>query len=159
MNDVTRLFQAFVAPSIFVSATGLLILSNQRALDGHRQPAEAICPRQARRRTERPGARERGIHRTNQADRTACRNDPALPPYALISLVGTIASCLLLGIGLYWKSAALAAAVVFIVAMICLLVGTLYYIGEVLVSLSSVREEARDERFMDLGSQSQIRGQ
>jgi len=44
--------------------------------------------------------------------------------------VGTIASCLLLGIGLYWKSAALAAAVVFVVAMICLLVGTLYYIGE-----------------------------
>src|SRR5262249_13909242 len=97
-------------------------------------------------RTERPGAREQGIDRTNKADRTVCRNDPPLPPYALISLVGTIASCLLLGIGL-WKSAALAAGVVFVVAMICLLVGTLYYTGEVLVSLSSVREEARDERF------------
>jgi hypothetical protein len=27
MNDITRLFQAFVAPAIFVSATALLVLS------------------------------------------------------------------------------------------------------------------------------------
>jgi hypothetical protein len=35
--------------------------------------------------------------------------------------------------------------------MVCLLAAVLYYLREVTVSLSSVREEARDLRFMDLG--------
>jgi len=69
----------------------------------------------------------------------------------LVSLAGTIASCLLLGFGLYWKEAATAAVVLFVVAMICLLAGTFYYISEVTVALSSVQKEACDSRFMDLG--------
>ena len=56
-----------------------------------------------------------------------------------IALAGRVVSCLLLGIGLYWREAAVAAVGVF--AMICLLAGTLYYIGEVNVGLSSVRHE------------------
>ena len=64
---------------------------------------------------------------------------------------------LLLGLGLYWKDAAVAAVVVFVLALICLLAGTLYYIREVTVSLSSVRNEARDARFMDLGDPPEIR--
>ena len=69
---------------------------------------------------------------------------------ALISLAGTIASCLLLGLGLYWPQAALMAVVVFVLAMICLLAGACYYLSEVNVALSSVRDEARDARFMDI---------
>ena len=76
----------------------------------------------------------------------------------LISLAGTIASCLLLGFGLYWQEAAVAAVVLFVLAMICLLAGTFYYIREVVVSLSSVRNEAGDSRFMDLGTPPEIRG-
>jgi hypothetical protein len=53
--------------------------------------------------------------------------------------------------GLYWKEAATAAVVLFVVAMICLLAGTFYYIREVTVALSSVQKEACDSRFMDLG--------
>jgi uncharacterized membrane protein YcjF (UPF0283 family) len=75
----------------------------------------------------------------------------------LVSLAGTIASCLLLGLGLYWQGAAVVAVFVFVAAMICLLAGTVYYIREVVVSLSSVREEARDSRFMDLGHPPEIR--
>lgn len=71
----------------------------------------------------------------------------------LISLAGTITSCLLLGFGLYWQHAAEASVVLFVLAMCCLLAGTLYYIREVTVALSSVRNEARDSRFMDLGVQ------
>ena len=41
--------------------------------------------------------------------------------------------------------------------MICLLAGTLYYIREVTVALSSVHNEARDSRFMDLGTPPEIR--
>ena len=69
----------------------------------------------------------------------------------LVSLAGTIASCLLLGFGLYWKEAATAAVVLFVAAMICLLTGTFYYIREVTVALSSVHNEAFDSRFMELG--------
>jgi uncharacterized protein DUF2721 len=62
----------------------------------------------------------------------------------LIALAGLIVSCLLLGVGLYWREAAVAAIGVFVLAMICLLAGTLYYIREVNVALSSVRHETRD---------------
>ena len=57
---------------------------------------------------------------------------------ALVSLAGTISSCLLLGFGLYWKDAAILAAILFVLAMICLLAGTVYYIRAVTVALSSV---------------------
>jgi hypothetical protein len=71
---------------------------------------------------------------------------------SLISLAGTIVTCLLLGLGIYWTRAAQAAVVVFILGMICLLAATLYYIREVAMALSSVRIEAGDSRFMDLGT-------
>jgi hypothetical protein len=75
----------------------------------------------------------------------------------LLALAGTITSCLLLGFGLYWKEAAVAAVVLFVVAMVCLLGGTLYYVREVTVALSSIRDEASDSRFMDLGPPPEIR--
>jgi hypothetical protein len=76
----------------------------------------------------------------------------------LISLAGTIACYLLLGLGLDWKGAAVAAVVFFVLAMMCLLAGTLYYIREVSVALSSARNEASDSRFMDLRVPPEIRG-
>ena len=45
----------------------------------------------------------------------------------------------------------------FVVALICLFAGTIYYIREVTVALSSVQQEARDLRFMDLGTPPEIR--
>jgi hypothetical protein len=47
--------------------------------------------------------------------------------------------------------------IIFVLAMLCLMAGTFYYIREVSISLSSVRIEASDSRFMDLGSQPEIR--
>jgi len=77
---------------------------------------------------------------------------------SLVSLAGTLISCLLLGLGLYWEAAAVAAAVVFVASMLVLLVGAFYYVREVMVALSSVRDEARDLVFMDLGAQPEARG-
>ena len=42
-------------------------------------------------------------------------------------------------------------------AMICLLAAAVHYIREVVVALSSVRNEANDSRFMDLGAPPEIR--
>ena len=68
----------------------------------------------------------------------------------LISLTGTIASCLLLGIGLYFADAELFAAIIFIISILALLFGAVYYLREVDVALTSVRDEAADSRFMNL---------
>jgi len=71
--------------------------------------------------------------------------------FALFALAGTLLSCLLLGLGLYWRAAAVAAAIAVVLSMISLLVCAAFYIGEVRVALSSVQDEAHDLNFMDVG--------
>jgi len=158
MQDITRLFQAFVAPSIFVSATALLILSiNVRLMGIVSRLRQYVHAKYDAAKSERTQEAEAYTAQISLIERRAnlIRHSFLL---ALSSLAGTISSCLLLGLGLYWKNAAVGAVVVFVAAMICLLAATLYYIGEVTVSLSSVRDEARDSRFMDLGAPPEIRG-
>jgi hypothetical protein len=157
MNDITRLFQAFVAPSIFVSATALLILSiNVRLMGIVSRLRQYVHAKHDAARNDRLQESDAYTEQISQIERRAEMIRRCFL-MALISLAGTIASCLLLGFGLYWKEAALAAVVVFVAAMIFLLIGTVYYIREVMVALSSVHEEARDERFMDLGAQPEVR--
>jgi hypothetical protein len=158
MTDIARLFQAFLAPALFVSATALLILSINVRLMGIvsrlRQYVHAKHDAAKNNRWQEAEAYTAQIGLIEQRAEMIRR----CFLLALISLAGTIASCLLLGFGLYWKDAAIAAVVVFVLAMICLLVGTLYYICEVIVALSSVHNEASDSRFMDLGTPPEIRG-
>ncbi len=156
MNDISRLFQAFLAPAIVVSATGLLILSiNVRLMGMVSRLRQYVHRKHDAARNDRVQEAEAYTAQIHAIERRAelMRRCFLL---VLISLAATIASCLLLGFGLYWKDAAVAAVVVFVLALICLLAGTLYYIREVTVSLSSVRNEARDARFMDLGDQPEI---
>lgn len=157
MPDITRLFQAFLAPAIFISATGLLILSINVRLMGIvsrlRQYVHARHDAAKNNRAQEAEAYTAQINSIEQRAETIRRCFLLV----LISLAGTIASCLLLGFGLYWQQAAVAAVVVFVLSMICLLAGTIYYILEVIVALSSVHKEASDLRFMDLGSPPEIR--
>lgn len=156
MNDIVRLFQAFLAPAIFVSATSLLILSiNVRLMGMVSRLRQYVHRKHDAAKNDRVQEAEAYTAQIHAIERRAelMRRCFLL---VLISLAATIASCLLLGLGLYWKDAAIAAAVVFVLALMCLLAGTLYYIREVTVSLSSVRNEARDARFMDLGDQPEL---
>jgi hypothetical protein len=156
MTDIARLFQAFLAPALFVSATALLILSINVRLMGIvsrlRQYVHA----------KHDAAKNDRVHEaeayTAQIEAIEQRAEMIRRCFllALVSLAGTITSCLLLGVGLYWKEAAVAAVVLFVLALMCLLAGTLYYIREVTLALSSVRHEARDSRFMDLGNPPEI---
>ena len=158
MTDITRLFQAFLAPALFVSATALLILSiNVRLMGIVSRLRQYVHAKHDAAKNNRLQEAEAYTAQIGLIERRAemIRRCFLL---VLISLAGTIASCLLLGFGLYWKNAAIAAVVVFVLAMLCLLVGTLYYIREVIVALSSVHNEARDLRFMDLGPPPEIRG-
>jgi ABC-type glycerol-3-phosphate transport system permease component len=152
MNDVTRLFQAFLAPAIFVSAAALLILSiNVRLMGIVSRLREFVHAKHDAARDNRMQEAEAYARQIASIEKRAeiIRRSFLM---SLVSLAGTIASCLLLGFGLYTKEAALAAVIVFVLAMLCLLVGVLYYIREVTVALSSVRDEARDLGFMDLGA-------
>jgi hypothetical protein len=157
MNDITRLFQAFVAPALFVSAISLLVLSiNVRLMGIVSRLRQYVHAKHDAARNER--LQEADAY-TAQITAIEQRGELIRRCFllTLLALAGTIASCLLLGFGLYWKEAAVAAAVLFVAGMICLLWATVYYLREVMLSLSSVRDEARDSRFMDLGSQPEIR--
>ena len=151
MNDIGRLFQAFLAPAIFVSATALLILSINVRLMGIVSRLRQFV--HARHDAAKSGRAQKAEAYTAQIESIERRANLIRSCFlmALVTLAGTIASCLLLGLGLYVKQAALAAVIVFVLALFCLLTATIYYAGEVRVVLSSVQEEARDLRFMDLG--------
>jgi hypothetical protein len=158
MLDISRLFQAFLAPAIFVSATSLFILSiNVRLMGIVSRLRQYVHRKHDAAKNDRVQEAEAYTAQIQAIEQRAemIRRSFLL---VLISLAGTIASCLLLGVGLYWKDAALVAAVLFVLALICLLAGTCYYIREVTVALSSVHNEARDSRFMDLGDPPEIRG-
>jgi hypothetical protein len=151
MVDIARLFQAFLAPAIIISATALLILSiNVRLMGIVSRLRQFVHLKHDAAKAER--VQEADAYDT-QIESIEKRAEMIRRSFllALISLAGTICSCLMLGFGLYAVHAAHAAAAVFVVSMVCLLVSVLYYLGEVMVSLSSVREEVRDLRFMDLG--------
>jgi hypothetical protein len=159
MTDINRLFQAFVAPAIFVSATSLLILSVNVRLMGIVSRLRQYV--HARHDAAQSGHMQRAEAYTAQIEAIERRAGIIRSVFLLVllSLAGTIASCLLLGLGIYVPRAAEAAVLVFVAAMICLFAGTVYYLREVMVALSSVREEAADTRFMDLGTQPETEGE
>ncbi|MGA9495367.1 MAG: DUF2721 domain-containing protein [Terriglobales bacterium] len=159
MHNIDRLFSAFLAPAIFVSATGLLILSiNVRLMGIVTRLRQYVHAKHDAAKNDRLQEAEAYTAQITDIEQRAemIRRCFLL---VLISLCGTITSCLLLGFGLYWQEAAVAAVIVFVLSMACLLAGTLYYIREITVSLSAVHNEARDSRFMDLGGQPEIRVQ
>jgi hypothetical protein len=150
VSDISRLFQAFLAPALFVSATALLILSIKVRLMGIVSRLRQYV--HAKHDAAQNGRVAEADAYTSQIESIEQRAELIRRCFllALISLAGTIASCLLLGFGLYFQQAALLAVIVFVMAMISLLGAAGYYLREVNVALSAVREEARDSRFMDI---------
>ena len=151
MGDISRLFQAFLAPAIIISAAALLILSiNVRLMGIVSRLRQFVHLKHDAAKAER--VQEADAYDT-QIESIEKRAEMIRRSFllALIALAATIGSCLLLGLGLYFTRVALAGVALFVASMVCLLAAVLYYLREVTVSLSSVREEARDLRFMDLG--------
>jgi len=149
--DIARLFQAFLAPAIIISAAALLLLSINVRLMGIVSRLRQFV--HLKHDAAKAGRMQEADAYDTQIESIERRAEIVRRSFmlALIALAGAICSCLLLGLGLYAVPAAHAAVAVFVVSMVCLLASVLYYIREVTVSLSSVREEARDLRFMDLG--------
>ena len=152
MSYIARLFQAFVAPAIFFSATALLILSINVRLMGIVAKLRYFV--HAKHDAAKGGRPEEGEAYTSQIQSIEKRAEMIRRAFlfSLLGLVGTLMACLLLGLGLYFKAAEIAATIIFVGAMLSLFIGALHYIGEVTVALTSVRDEARDLAFMDLGA-------
>ena len=152
MGETAQLFQAFVAPAIFVSAAALLALSLNVRLMGmvtrlrnfQRQQYLAAC---AERRQEAEAYADQISSIEERADKIR-----RAFLFTLLCLAGAILACLLLGLGHYWPQVQVLAVLVFVAAILCLLVGTVFYIAEMAVALSSVRDEAKYLRFMNLGA-------
>ena len=157
MENAIRLFEAFLAPGLFVSATSLLVLSVNVRLMGivSRLRQYVHAKYDAARQNNLQEAEAYDVQIQSIERRAEMIRRTFL--FTLLALAGTLASCMLLGLGLYWPTAAIGAVVVFVAAMVSMLIGTIYYIREVTVALSSVKEEAHDLRFMDLGQQPNIR--
>ena len=143
MVEVGRLFQAFVAPAIFVSATALLVLSINVRLMGIvgklRHYVHAKYEAEQNGRTHEAGtytAQIESIEKRAELIRRCFL-------FALMSLAGSVAACMLFGFGLYFPKAAYAAAIVFVCALMSLFIAAIHYIREVRMALTSVRDEAR----------------
>ena len=151
MNDLPRLFQAFVAPAIFVSAEALLLLSLNVRLMGIATRLRAYL--HSRHTAAKEGRILESEAYTSQIASIERRAEMIRKAFVstLYSLLGTVTTCLLLGLGLYWRTAQVMAVALFVASMIGLLAGILHYVREMGVALSSVREEAADLQFMDLG--------
>jgi hypothetical protein len=155
-NGIHQLFQAFVAPAIFVSAEGLLLLSlNVRLMGIVSRLRSYLHEKHHAVRHGRLAESEAYASQIASIEKRAemIRRAFVLTLYCLI---GTIAACLLLGAGLSWPWAEGAAAIVFVLSILSLLGGMVYYAREVHVALSSVREEAADSRFMDLRDRANV---
>jgi len=152
MIDIARLFQAFVAPAIFVSATALLILSINVRLMGIVSRLRQFV--QAKYEAEKKGLTNEAEAYQRQIESVEHRAELIRKCFlsALISLAGAIASCLLLGLGILFWQAAVVAAAVLAVGLVFLLLSVFHYIREIRIALSSARDEARDLRFLDLRS-------
>ena len=102
MPDIPLLFQAFLAPAIFVSATGLLILSINVRLMGMVTRLRQYT--HARHDAAKNGREQQADTYTAQIQSIEQRAELIRRCFllTLVSLAGTISSCLLLGFGLYW---------------------------------------------------------
>jgi amino acid permease len=148
--DVARLLQAFVSPSIFISAGALLMLSLNVRLMG-------IVARMRQFHREKHVAAQEGklqeaqaiadqivsIEQRAERIRKACL-------FVLVALAGTIGTCMLLGLALFWPAAEPFAAVLLTLSIFSLFIGTMYYVTEISVALSSVREEAKHFHLIDI---------
>jgi uncharacterized membrane protein (GlpM family) len=152
MPDVAQLLQALLSPSIFVSATGLLLLSLNARLMGIVSRLRQLH-REAR-QSAGAGRAEEAAAFSDQIISVERRAEKIRRAFlcTLFSLAGTVITCLLLGLGLYWQAARLMAIATFVGAILALLVAALYYIAEVHEALSAVREEARFFQLVDAGT-------
>lgn len=144
------LFQAFVAPAIFISAAGLLILSINVRLMGmvtrirtfHKEKHQANII----------GKKQEVLVLQAQIKSIEGRANKIKNAFffTLLGIGGVMLTCLILGLVLYVPEAFIIAVLVFVSSVLSMLVGCLFYMSEVAVALSSEKEEEQLYDLMDV---------
>lgn len=147
-----ELFQAFVAPAIFISAAGLLVLSINARLMGivtrlrnfHKEKHLAVAA----------GKKQEAIALQSQLESIEYRAGKIKDAffYTLLGIIGTMLTCLVLGLSLYAPQSIIVAVLIFVLSVLSMLIGMTFYISEVSISLSTVREEAKLYELMDIAA-------
>lgn len=149
-----ELFQAFVAPAIFISAAGLLVLSINVRLMGivtrlrtfHKEKHQAALT----------GRKQEVLvlqAQIKSIEQRATKIKNAFF-YTLLGIIGIMATCLVLGLTLYVPQALVIAILIFVFSVLSMLVGMFFYISEVAIGLSSEKEEEQMYELMDIMSES-----
>lgn len=142
-----ELFQAFVAPAIFISAAGLFILSINARLMAMVSRLRVF--RREKHLAAQAGKKQEAVALQSQIDSIELRADKIKCAffYILLGTIGVMMTCLLLGLGLYEQEVLAVAVILFVLSVISMMVGMVFYISEVSISLTSVKEE---EKLYDL---------
>jgi hypothetical protein len=142
-----ELFQAFVAPAIFISAAGLFVLSINARLMAMVSRLRVF--RREKHLASKAGRKQEAMALQSQIESIEIRARKIKHAffYNLLGTIGVMMTCLLLGLGLYEPEALIIAVILFVISVLSMMVGMGYYIAEVAIALTSVKEE---EKLYDL---------
>ena len=142
-----ELFQAFVAPAIFISAAGLFVLSINARLMA--MVARLRVFRREKHSAVQSGKKQEVLAIQSQIESIESRAEKIKQAffYNLLGTIGVMLTCLLLGLGLYEPEVLNIAVILFVLSVLSMMIGMVFYIAEVAIALSSVNEE---EKLYDL---------
>jgi hypothetical protein len=142
-----ELFQAFVAPAIFISAAGLFVLSINARLMA--MVARLRVFRREKHSAVQAGKKQEAVALQSQIESIESRAEKIKKAffYNLLGTIGVMLTCLLLGFGLYIPDILTIAVILFVLSVLSMMIGMVFYIAEVAIALSSVKEE---EKLYDL---------
>jgi hypothetical protein len=142
-----ELFQAFVAPAIFISAAGLFILSINTRLMG--MVSRLRIFRREKHLAVQAGKKQESLAIQSQIESIELRAGKIKQAffYMLLGTIGVMITCLLLGLSLYEDQIIIVAVILFVLSLLSMSVAMMFYISEVAIALTSVHEE---EKLYDL---------
>ncbi len=145
-----ELFQAFVAPAIFISAAGLFVLSINARLMAMVSRLRVF--RREKHLATQTGKKQETVALQSQIDSIELRAHKIKSAffYMLLGTIGVMLTCLLLGLSLYEQEVLTIAVLIFVLSLISMLAGMVFYISEIAISLSSVQEEEKLYDLIDL---------
>jgi hypothetical protein len=147
--DRPRIVSGLRRPAIFISGAGLLVLSIDTGLMGivsrlrafHREKHTAIESGNVMDRKVLPSQIEFIEQHAGKIRNTFV--------FALIGIMGVMVTCLVLGLSPRVPDALVLAVMLFVLSVLSMLIGMMFYLPEVIMGLSSVQEEEKLYSLLD----------
>ena len=148
-HDRPRIVSGLRRPAIFISGAGLLVLSIDTGLMGivsrlrafHREKHTAIESGNVMDRKVLPSQIEFIEQHAGKIRNTFV--------FALIGIMGVMVTCLVLGLSPRVPDALVLAVMLFVLSVLSMLIGMMFYLPEVIMGLSSVQEEEKLYSLLD----------